>query len=501
MRNKSQGYRFNLLLICLGAMLFSCNGKTDVEFPKKHLNQNKAVNYTEMTSILHQLAEKDFISIESMGKTIENRELWLLNIKPKNQIENPLKVFLFAQQHGNEPAGKDALIWLAKYLAENNSLKNKNIDLWLMPMVNPNGAEINQRKNAAGADLNRDHLLLSQSETQLLYKAFHKIKPNITIDCHEFNRTSESFIEKGLEEWPQIMMDCGSNPLIAEEFYNLGVKTIDMMKEPMKIAEHNFCRYYLGGMPPQAENRFSTMEADDARNGMALLGSLSFIIESGVKRNVEKPDFDLGKRVDAYLTIFKEILNNEGFIMEVNQLFQITKKSPEFLPTNYFWGKTDDKIDTVMVIKNGKNSAIPTANFMKTRILKKSVISPDYYIIPENQCEVYRSLLSRHQIEFEILEQDKILEVERVKLLRIEREFDEIYNRYGGRQITDNLEVDEKLFPKGSIIVYPKNNTYALKVFYLLEPSNLYGLYQFSEFYDLTADEILPVYRGFYKEK
>ncbi|MBN2279001.1 MAG: succinylglutamate desuccinylase/aspartoacylase family protein [Candidatus Marinimicrobia bacterium] len=486
---------FGFLLV----LFLSCNGKPGTEFPQNHLSQNKIVTYDEMTTVLKRLSEKENIVLESAGKSIENRDLWLLNIKPDNLVENPLKVFLFAQQHGNEPAGKEAIIWLAKYLADNPDLMDHNIDLWLMPMVNPDGAEKKQRRNASGADLNRDHLLLSQPETQTLYQVWHKIQPHLTVDCHEFNRTSQSILDKGLEEWPLIMMDCGGNPLIDGPFYDFGVMTLNLMKGPLKKTGYNFCRYYLGGMPPHEENRFSTLEGDDARNGMALLNSLSFIIESGVMGNVENPAFDLGKRVDAYLIIFKELLNNRGFIFGAKKLFRSPYDCPVFLPTNYFWGKIDDSIDTVMFFKEGKDHAVPTGNFMKTRIIKSSVKMPDFYIIPASKCEVFEELFIRHKIEFVKLEQDSEFNVESVKLLRIETQYDDVYNRYEGRQITELMKTEKKFFQKGSILVDPHQNEYWKKVFYLLEPCNFYGLYGYDDFSRLIEQEILPVFRGFFE--
>ncbi len=475
--------------------IFSCTNEQLGKFPKKHISQNNVVDYEKMTEILKNADKKENINLQSVGKSVEGRNIWLINITPVKLAKNPLKIFLFAQQHGNEPAGKDALIWLTKYLSDNINLMNGKIDLYLMPMVNPDGAEKNKRRNSNDADLNRDHLLLDQIETQILYTAYHKIKPHITIDCHEFNRTSQSFLEQGLEEWPQIMMGCGNSPLISDSFYKFGIKTVENLKKPMQYAGYNYCRYFVGGMPPEDENRYSTLESDDARNGMALLGSLSFIIESGIRRNAENPNADLGQRIDAYLHIFNYFINNEIFISETENLFAQERKSRDYLPVNYFWGKTESDIDSIMVLKDKEVVAINTANFMQTRIIKNNVKVPEKYLIPSQKCEIFKSLLKRHKIEYQILNQPEEYIVEPVKLLRIEKNFDKVYNRYGGRQITEQVEHKKMEFEKGSLIIKPKDNKYPLKVFYVLEPCNLFGLYRHEIFYNLIDDDILPVYR------
>ncbi|MFP4547770.1 MAG: M14 family zinc carboxypeptidase [Fidelibacterota bacterium] len=474
---------------------FSCGKPPQVEFPNDHISQTKIVNYSEMTEVLQTAAKQDNITLKSMGKSIEGRDLWLLNIRPREITDDPLKVFLFGQQHGNEPAGKDAIIWLTKYLANNCDLMSPDIDLYLMPMVNPDGAEKNQRRNANNADLNRDHLLLEEPETQFLYDTFHYIKPDVTVDCHEFNRSSGNYLDLGYEEWPQIMMGCGNNPLIADEIYQQGVKTVEDLKIPMKNAGHNYCRYFVGGMPPLDENRYSTLEGDDGRNGMALLGALSFIIESGVKRNTRNPDADLGVRVDAYLTIFQYLISDKQFIANALKVTDRQQELPEYPPVNYFWGKTEQDIDSIMVYQAGKETTIPTANFMQTRIIKKSVKAPEKYVIPAKKSELFQQLLDRHKIEYSSLDEARTFTGEPVQLLRIENHFDEVYNRYGGRQITQMAESKRVTFPEGSLVIDLKKSKFPMKVFYVLDPCNLYGLYQHENFYKLVDDDILPVYR------
>ena len=60
------------------------------------------------------------------------------------------KVLLFAQLHGNEHAGKDALLTLIDEIAADPSRLPEQVDLWSMPMINPDGAEAGTAQNAAG---------------------------------------------------------------------------------------------------------------------------------------------------------------------------------------------------------------------------------------------------------------------------------------------------------------------------------------------------------------
>ncbi|MEP7058416.1 MAG: M14 family zinc carboxypeptidase, partial [Caldimonas sp.] len=70
-------------------------------------------------------------------------------------------VLLIGQQHGDEPAGSEALLVIAQELAQ-GSLESvlDRINVVVLPRANPDGAEANRRTTASGIDANRDHLLL-----------------------------------------------------------------------------------------------------------------------------------------------------------------------------------------------------------------------------------------------------------------------------------------------------------------------------------------------------
>ena len=64
----------------------------------------------------------------------------------------------------------------SRELAEHPERLPEDVDLYLMPMLNPDGAEAHRRFTSTGADLNRDHLLLAQPETQALHRVARRIQ-------------------------------------------------------------------------------------------------------------------------------------------------------------------------------------------------------------------------------------------------------------------------------------------------------------------------------------
>ena len=94
---------------------------------------------------------------------------------------------VIGQQHGNEPAGAEALLVLAQRLAAGNlaALLDK-IDVVLAPRANPDGGEAFVRGLQNDTDVNRDHTLLRTPEGQALGTLFVRYRPQLVLDCHEF---------------------------------------------------------------------------------------------------------------------------------------------------------------------------------------------------------------------------------------------------------------------------------------------------------------------------
>ena len=461
---------------------------------------NALTSYAEMEHLLEQLRGLTNFSVSTITQTAGGNPVYLVKVENEEHGEKQFRILLAGQQHGNEPAGKEALLYLLRRIAETPELLPPHTALWILPMMNPDGAGANRRRNSNGADLNRDHIELSQPETQALHRLAQSFQPHVFVDCHEFTRDSRDYLDRGWGEWPLIMMDTANNPNFIDIIYETGVLFVEMLKPKMEQAGIQYTRYYVGGIPPEDELRFSTPDIDDARNGIGTYGGLSFIIESGIHRSTKNPQFNLDERVRAYNLIFDEILSNEEFrkmaITAVNK--SRTATLPEYIGTNYFWGNHGNDRSTVKVIDQSSRKVIgiQTPNFMQDMITKRNVPRPDFYVIPLKFQNQYSVLLTSHGIDYKILETPQTIPVEPCSLLRVEKEFDPVYHRYGGRQIAERLPKIPKTFQPGAIIVNLEEPA-DRKAFLLLEPTMMYGLYQFQPFRETVNDDmIIPVYRG-----
>ena len=63
--------------------------------------------------------------------------------------------------------------------------------------MNPDGAEVNKRRNGNGDELNRNHLILTEPETIALHKLFDKYLFEVTLDVHEYFPYGETWQKYG----------------------------------------------------------------------------------------------------------------------------------------------------------------------------------------------------------------------------------------------------------------------------------------------------------------
>ncbi|HEV7577152.1 MAG TPA: M14 family metallocarboxypeptidase [Caldimonas sp.] len=96
-------------------------------------------------------------------------------------------VVVVAAQHGDEPAGTEALIVVAQELAAGRLAGVLDrVDVVLLPRANPDGAAAFTRGAADGTDVNRDHLLLQTPEARAIAQLLASFAPIVVLDLHEY---------------------------------------------------------------------------------------------------------------------------------------------------------------------------------------------------------------------------------------------------------------------------------------------------------------------------
>ncbi len=98
------------------------------------------------------------------------------------------KIFMWSQMHGNESTTTKALFDFINFLhsdtKESEAILN-SFTFCLLPMLNPDGAELYTRENANLIDLNRDAKDLSQPESKVLRQVFENFQPHYCYNLHD----------------------------------------------------------------------------------------------------------------------------------------------------------------------------------------------------------------------------------------------------------------------------------------------------------------------------
>lgn len=126
----------------------------------------------------------DLFTIEEAGRSVEGRSINLVTIG-----RGVFPVLLWSQMHGDEPTATSALFDLFEYLRRHRDEPPvarilATLTLHVIPMLNPDGAERFQRRNAQGIDINRDALLLQTPEGRILKGVRDRLNPAVGFNLH-----------------------------------------------------------------------------------------------------------------------------------------------------------------------------------------------------------------------------------------------------------------------------------------------------------------------------
>lgn len=145
----------------------------------------KRIKYKTLYSNIHKFKSNKLFSISCAGKSVEGREINLIRFG-----SGKIKIFCWSQMHGDESTATMALLDLLYFFESDHPLKNfilSECTIYFLPMLNPDGAEVFERRNSLQIDLNRDAIRLVSPEAQILKKLCDEIKPEFGFNLHDQN--------------------------------------------------------------------------------------------------------------------------------------------------------------------------------------------------------------------------------------------------------------------------------------------------------------------------
>ncbi len=124
-------------------------------------------NYHDYPKLVTTLTDYDtaypgLVTLDTIGKSVDDRYIWSLKITNESHPGTKYICLFTGCIHGNEWEGGEACLYLAEYLLINyarNQTITKILDtteIDFIPLINPDGRQLDQRWNDNGIDLNRN---------------------------------------------------------------------------------------------------------------------------------------------------------------------------------------------------------------------------------------------------------------------------------------------------------------------------------------------------------
>jgi len=299
--------------------------------------KNRRFKYSDIVPLIDQLKNKNIFKVGKVGESIEGRDIYLISLGT-----GKTKVFLWSQMHGDEPTATAALFDIFNFFSDESASPEfkkfllSNLSIYIIPMVNPDGAEIFQRRNIVEIDLNRDVVRMQTPEALTLKNVFDSLKADFGFNLHDqgrdysvgntFNPASISFLapapdyEKSLTEPREKAMKLiGHTSIILNEFIPGHIAKYSDEYEPRAFGD-NFTKWGTGVMLLETGGWRGDREKQFLRkiNYVGILTSLNSIASKSY--------------ASTELDVYESISQNEKFMMDyIIRNLKLKKEDIEYI--------------------------------------------------------------------------------------------------------------------------------------------------------------------------
>jgi hypothetical protein len=212
---------------------------------------------------------KDLCTQEIIGESAEKRPIRLVTLG-----HGDIPVLLWTQMHGDEPTATRALLDIFSIIRnkkESELIKTilNNLTLYIIPMLNPDGAERFTRRTVLGIDMNRDALALATPEARILKSVHDRYKPQWGYSLHD---QEQRYTVGGTGQAAGISLLSAAN--------GWEISVTDIRRETMQLASC-VAEYAQPILPGQIGRYDDSYEPRAFGENMHLWGTRNVLIESG----------------------------------------------------------------------------------------------------------------------------------------------------------------------------------------------------------------------------
>ena len=477
---------------------------SELDTPLEQVNYDKWTTHSRVVEFVEQLdAASDLMTLNYIGDSVEGRDIPYLQISGDEEFgsdDDKLTLLIYGQQHGNEPSGNDAILDIMRNFAAGENLQwLDHMDILFVPQVNPDGAEVHQRRNADDVDLNRSHLILNGKEVRHLRELFHQWEPEVALDVHEYQPWVNSWLQHGYIRLFDEQYGLPTNLNVPEEIRSLAENEfLGYIEDHLQNDGFTFHNYLVGN--PESI-RYSTSNINDGRQGMAILNTFALILEG---RRDREDDGNIAHRTAGQISAIEGMLD---FIVDYkNEISTAVNNSRQRLID----GEVEEFILTMGREKTGDPLTIPVLEVHETEdgnyekgdtitvdiddyyplvVPERTTTLPAGYLVPAEEEEII-DLLRQHRVEYTELQGDEVIEAEQ---FRIDGFTEEVFE--SPTMIpTGSLEPTEYTAESGDIYV-PVSQLRGLMIATALEAQSMHGYIQYNQFSHLKQEGEFPILR------
>jgi hypothetical protein len=464
-------------------------------------NQLESPDYENTLKYFQKFADNTpYVNIKTIGETPQGKELKVIIVSKDKafspeQAKKTGKAIILIQNgiHPGEIEGKDACMLLLREILVTKEKEHflDNIILLIIPVLNIDGHErlspfnrpnqngpkkMGWRTNALNLNLNRDYLKADTPEIRSFLKLFNDWLPDFMIDNHTTNGADYQYhvtygiethqnIDRSLLSWiekkymPHLIQKVEADGFIIGPYMEFKSGTIEsgIVDLPsLPRLSHGYCatqnRVCLlvetHSLKPFANRVLSTKSMMEH--------TISFVNDN------QKEIITLNRQADKQ-TLKNYLIDKKKFPL----VLAGNGKFDKFLFKGFEWYDEHSEITGTPVRKyTNEPIEIEIPIFNKANSLKK-IIVPDAYLVPPEFTNVI-DVIKAHQINFDILNGTKKLNVEKYKFKDIKF----AQRPYEGRQLLSfNCSVSNELveLEPGTLVIF--TNQRELRVIVnLLEP-------------------------------
>ena len=385
------------------------------------------VTQTELEEYLAGLAQTDsHMYIFSAGKSGNGQNIPLViftttDLSGAQTIEQAaallrangkMTIHYQGQMHGNEPAGGEGALAMVKKLSGSYGDKVlQNLNIYIVPRLNPDGAKNNNRKvTAANLDMNRDYLLMRAVETKNIQHIAQIFEPDMMLDSHEYN------VGSGLTT------DLFADMLISPGFHTFNTAAFRETSLAMThstfdaLTAQNLTYTYYG-------SDINSKSDYIGRNYATAKGTLFFLLET---RGIDYGSTIFGRRVVSHLVTATQLFDYAyEHHEELMALVAAERQHIIDLGTTY---DEDNKIAlqtgtskvpeydlkvTKYYTDTGKSFST-TVSVTEYNVLTRSRVAPTAYVIPagESWVQPILELMDRHGVTYTFIPAGSMMDLQ-----------------------------------------------------------------------------------------